>query len=410
MSLYDKKCKECPLHLNPGRTCISGTGNSKSSVKVVVVEDAPSREESEGFRINPKRIKRILGKPYTDDRAELIASVLKDIGFKKGEVWCTYALKCNPKGKVKIKDVHTCAEKYLVKELDLLKPELIICFGKSAQVAVLKMNSALAKTHGRLFDYEGDGWSCKVMTVDHPFAIISSPGKEDTWRADLARAYAFLKSPDSPFWEKEKLDRFNFVEITSIDHLKEVVKDLTKEHRGSYLAVDVEASGLDDDIFRKDFKMYTVQFGIVDMEEKANNDTNPVYILPFMSEHFDVCEGTGWQDKCKKVLTRLFEEDRFKLVAHNGKYDLKVLNRFGIETYLQWDTMILWANVHGEASMSLKEIAYQVTDLGGYDVEMAEYFKEHKSFDAPPELLIPYGGLDIVSTRHLLHELSSSIS
>ena len=70
---------------------------------------------------------------------------------------------------------------------------------------------------------------------------------------------------------------------------------------------------------------------------------------------------------------------------------------------------MLWSNAHGEAPMSLKEIAYQVTDLGGYEKKMEVYFEEHGTYDAPPEILVPYGGLDVVVTRHTMFEMDNTI-
>jgi len=426
MKLIDQDCRLCGLggvavkvtpwaHGKPreeeereARTCISGRGNSKPGVRVVVVGDAPSRDEVLTRR--PSRDNRgfVLGKSYSDDRAELLMKTMEAAGFSlgsDGDVWFTYALKCYPHGNIKIKDVHTCVDARLKKELDHLKPSLIICLGKSAQVAVLKLSSPISKTHGRMYEYEGDGWSCKVMPIEHPFSVISSPGKISTWKADIRRAYSTLFEGDSPFWGEDKLSRFNFVEIKSIQQMRDIGKELVEKYRGGYLAVDVEASGLDDDIFRGDFKMYTVQFGVVDLEDKDENYTKAVYILPFMSEHFPICRKEGWRKNAVTFLNKLLGRGYFDIVAHNGKYDSKVLRRFGIDTYIKRDTMVMWANTHGEASMSLKDISYEVTDLGGYDAGMAAYFKEHKTFDAPPELLLPYGGMDIVATRHLMFDL-----
>lgn len=405
--IYDHDCKLCPLHKIPGITCLSGIGNLKDP-RILIVGDGPSKLESAS------------GKAYKDARGGLLAQSLDEIGFPlgpDGEVFATYAVKCFPSGKVKVKDAKICAEKYLFQELDFYKPKLIITLGKIAQFMTLGSNTPISKTHGKLFtltrtDAAGNEWSAQVMPVDHPFSILSSPAKLEPWLADLRRARMTFYSDGSPFWSPEKLEHFNFQVITSTNHFRAVAKELIDNHRGSYLAIDIEASGVDEDMNRDDFKVFSIQFGLVDLEDKAMNDTLPVYFLPIQSKQFDVGVGlhSMWQDKVVRLLNRFLSLDYFKLVGHNLKYDLKGLRRIGVDkAFAAYDTMMLWSVAHGEAPMSLKEIAYQVTELGGYEVLMNEYFKANDTFDAPPELLVPYACLDIVVTRHLFFEMHNTL-
>jgi hypothetical protein len=215
-----------------------------------------------------------------------------------------------------------------------------------------------------------------------------------------------LYGEGDPYWDDRKLSRFNFHVIETVAEFLQIANDLIRDHKGEYLAIDIEASGIDDDMYQPDFKVFTIQFGIVNVVKKAWNDSLPVYILPIQSDNF----------KClpladiRMLLNNFLHPRYFRLIAHNGKYDLKGLRTIGVTSpYLHWDTMMLWANAHGEAPMSLKEIAYQVTDLGGYEKLMDEYVEEYGTYDAPEEILVPYGGLDIVVTRHLMYEMENSI-
>jgi uracil-DNA glycosylase family 4 len=411
--LFRRDCELCPLHLSEGLTCLGGSGNIDDP-KLMVVGDAPSKQEV------------AFGRAFMDQRGTLLKDSLKEAGIPVGAdgvVYCTYLVKCFPAGKIKIDHANTCYDTYLAEEIFRLKPSLIITLGKKAQAVLTGVQKGLNKTHGRVLevtferqtgeDEKGtpvmEEFITKVIPIEHPYSILTSPSKKDPWLADLRRCKAILYNEGEPFWTPDKLGRFDFQVIESIRHLKAVCRELLK-HRGEYLVLDVEASGLDEDINRDDFRAFTLQFGLADMKNKRRNDAMPVYILPLQSTQFPQAGTSIWLDKCIGLLNNLLDPRYFKLVAHNGKYDLKVLRRIGVNTpYLWWDTMILWANAHGEASMSLKEIAYQVSDLGGYEVLMNEYFKEHGTYDAPPELLVPYGGLDVVVTRHLLYDMHHTI-
>jgi len=365
------------------------------------VGDAPSRDEA------PR------GFSFSDEQGRLVIEALKSAGISvgnTGEVFATNAMKCYPGGKIKVRDLKTCADKYLLEELDRFKPSLIIVLGKNAQIAVTRNNAAISKTHGKLQDFEREDWSAQVMAVDHPFSILSTPSKMDPWMADIRRAKAVYKSEGSPFWDDSKLDRFDFRVIRSVQHFNSVAKELIANHRGDYLAIDIEASSLDDKMYTDDYKVFTLQFGIVDLEgsgPNSLNDTAPVYVVPLMSEHWRT--PAGWMDKMRNSLNEFLSPRYFRVVAHNGKYDLKGLRRIGIDkVMLDRCTMMLWANLHGESPLSLKEIAYQLTDLGGYEKLMDDYFTENETYDAPPELLTRYGALDIVATRHLMREIYHS--
>jgi len=401
--LYDHNCSLCPYHSNDGITCVTGAGNTKNPA-ILVVGDAPGYQEA------------MQGKPFGDQQGTLISEALQEAGIEtgeSGEVFATYAVKCFPSGKVKIKNARTCADIYLTKEILKFKPTLILALGKTAQTVLLNVTTPISKTHGKIFEVEfkleDESFETKVMPVEHPFSILQSPAKLDPWLADLRRAKSVFYGEGNPYWDDKKLSRFDFRVIESERYFKEVARELVEKYRGCYLAIDIEASGVDDDIQTDDFKVYTVQFGIVDVDERAENERLPVYVFPIQSEHFPVCSDPMWLDKCRSLLTNFFHERYFKLIGHNLKYDLKGLRRFGVPAYGYWDTMMLWANTHGEAPMSLKEIAYQVSDLGGYEEKMIEYFKEHRTYDAPRDILVSYGSLDIVITRLLMYEMNKGI-
>jgi len=381
---------------------LSGIGNLDDP-SILIVGDGPSKQEV------------LLGRAFGDERGRLLAQSLDEIGFPigpKGDVFATYAVKCFPSGKVKVKDAKICAAKYLNQEIDLFRPKLVIALGKTAQYAVLGSTAPISKTRGKLFplvrtDAAGNEWTTQVMPVDHPFSILTTPAKLDPWLADLRRAKAVFYGDGNPYWSPEKLERFDFKVIDSIAQFKAVARELIAKHRGEYLAIDIEASGVDEAMNDDDFRVFSLQFGLIDLEGR---EEHPVYFLPIQSAGFPWTSEAKWLDNTARLLNRFLSTDYFKLVGHNLKYDLKALRRIGVtEAYAVYDTLMAWSIAHGEAPLSLKTIAYEVSDLGGYEVLMDQYFKEHGTYDAPPEILISYSCLDVVLVRYLFSELYKTI-
>jgi uracil-DNA glycosylase family 4 len=410
---FNYGCSACDLCKPTKHICYPGVGNSKNP-KLIVIRDFPSvKEDKKRHRF--KKFEPPLS--YFDQQADIITGALKESGISvgnRGEVYGTYAVKCCPGyDKPKVKDARICINKYLTEEIKILKPKAILLLGKTVQQFITGNSMSLNKTHGKLFDYKKEYWEGKVFIIEHPFSILSSPAKYVGWVADLRRLKAFLNNEESPYWNSEKLKRYTFVPILSLAKLREVVDSFLESSRNfEYLAYDVETSGLDFELFNSDYKLYSIQFGFIDINDVGNNDKLPVYFVPIESSQFKVCSDTGWVEGVREQLKKLFNSNDFsalKTVAHNAKFDLKVLHQFGVPTIGEWCTMMLWSNLYGEASMSLKEIAYTVTDLGGYDSVIDTYFKEKGTFDAPPELLIPYGCLDIVILRHLFYKLYNTI-
>jgi len=65
----------------------------------------------------------------------------------------------------------TLCEPYLVKQLEILHPKAILCAGRVAGQALLKINTSLAQLRGKVFDYRG----IPLMVTYHPAALLRNP-------------------------------------------------------------------------------------------------------------------------------------------------------------------------------------------------------------------------------------------
>jgi uracil-DNA glycosylase family 4 len=157
-------CMKCGL----GKTRIKfvfGVGNPKADV--VVVGEAPGADEDEK------------GEPFVGRAGQLLNKILEAVQFKREEVFICNILKCRPPNN---RDPQTeeidCCEPYLWKQLEIIKPKLILCAGRIAGQSLLKMNSSLTLLRGKVHDYRG----IPLMVTYHPAALLRNPNwKRPCW-------------------------------------------------------------------------------------------------------------------------------------------------------------------------------------------------------------------------------------
>lgn len=167
----DKKiceCKKCPL--SKTRTnFVYGAGNPNA--EVVVVGEAPGREED------------LQGKPFVGRAGQLLTDILKAINFTRDEVYICNILKCRPPENRNPlpEEIYHC-EPYLMKQLELIKPKLILAVGSFAGQTLLKSKEPLGKLRGRFFDFNIGEIKAKLMVTYHPAALLRNPHwKKPTW-------------------------------------------------------------------------------------------------------------------------------------------------------------------------------------------------------------------------------------
>ena len=157
-------CLKCGL----GKTRIKfvfGVGNPKADV--VVVGEAPGADEDEK------------GEPFVGRAGQLLNKILEAVQFKREEVFICNILKCRPPNN---RDPQTeeidCCEPYLWKQLEIIKPKMILCAGRIAGQSLLKTNSSLTLLRGKVHDYRG----IPLMVTYHPAALLRNPNwKRPCW-------------------------------------------------------------------------------------------------------------------------------------------------------------------------------------------------------------------------------------
>lgn len=157
-------CTKCALH--KGRNnFVFGSGNPNADV--MVIGEGPGAEEDKQ------------GLPFVGRAGQLLTDILKAIKFSREEVYIGNIVKCRPPdNRTPLPDeMETCIP-YLKKQIELIKPKLILCLGLTAAKGLLKRKESLSALRGKIFDYDG----IKVMVTFHPAALLRNPNwKKDCW-------------------------------------------------------------------------------------------------------------------------------------------------------------------------------------------------------------------------------------
>jgi uracil-DNA glycosylase family 4 len=160
-----ENCTKCDLH-KTRTNFVFGVGDPKA--KVMVIGEAPGADEDKQ------------GEPFVGRAGQLLNKMLIAINFPREEVYIANILKSRPPGNrdPKPEEVAAC-EPYLWKQIEIIKPKMILCVGRVAGNNLLKLESdSLAAMRGKTFDFMG----AKVMVTYHPAALMRNPAwKVGAW-------------------------------------------------------------------------------------------------------------------------------------------------------------------------------------------------------------------------------------
>jgi uracil-DNA glycosylase len=157
-------CRKCPL----GHSRLNSVpGEGDPGAGFVCVGEAPGATEDE------------TGRPFVGRAGQLLNEILKAIGFAREDVFICNVLKCRPPNNRDPEplEVQACAP-YLHRQLELIRPRVILALGRPAAHALLGSNASLGDLRGKLHRYRG----IPLIVTYHPAALLRNPHwKRPTW-------------------------------------------------------------------------------------------------------------------------------------------------------------------------------------------------------------------------------------
>ncbi len=170
----------CALKFNAKNT-VFGAGNDKA--RVMIIGEAPGADEDR------------IGKPFVGRSGHLLEKMLNAIGLNREEVYITNVLPWRPPGNRTPTDgeVAVCLP-FLKKQIELIKPQIILLLGGSAANALLDNNEPISKLRGRWLEYTStDKSKIAALASFHPaFLLRNSAQKGKAW-VDFLRVLKKLK-------------------------------------------------------------------------------------------------------------------------------------------------------------------------------------------------------------------------
>ncbi len=159
-----ESCTRCPLYKTANKG-VPGAGDPKA--KLVCVGEAPGANEDE------------TGLPFVGAAGNLLTKILAAVDLTREEVFISNVVKHRPPGNRNPapEEIAACSP-YLVRQLQLIQPKVILALGTFAAQTLLETKTPIGKLRGEIHRYHG----IPVVVTYHPAALLRNPAwKRPTW-------------------------------------------------------------------------------------------------------------------------------------------------------------------------------------------------------------------------------------
>lgn len=336
------KCNLCEFCKNTDRPETFGRGSKNS--KIMFVQDVVTDKES-------KRGIQFWGKSCDDLRQNM-----KSRGIDLDSAYWTSVIKCplpDEFYKPTIKESKSCSDT-LMAEIEVVDPDIIIPMGNISLKYTLN-RSDLTKIRGNAQECEIMGRKRIVLPMIHPRQALKKPLYKGLILKDLDTLKVLLD---------EGLTEVSGVDYKSMSTVSEALKELNRLNHAEWLSFDLETTGLSP--FADDAKIVCISL----TDAPFTGISIPLY-------HRETPFTTPELGTIVKALRVLLENPNIKKCAQNGKFDIKWLHSWldiDVANFC-FDTQLAHyiAISEEQGTQGLKSMAWEFTDMGGYDNALDEY-------------------------------------
>jgi DNA polymerase len=185
-------CTKCP-HLASTRTqTVFGVGNPDADL--MFVGEAPGADED------------AQGEPFVGRAGQLLTKIIETMGLKRSDIYIANILKCRPdmpRGSSGNRpptpdEMQTCLP-YLLEQIDIIQPKVLIALGATAVQGLLGMRSSMSRLRGAWHEFNGT----PLMITYHPAYLLRNQApseKRKVWEDMLT----VMEKLEQPISEKQR--------------------------------------------------------------------------------------------------------------------------------------------------------------------------------------------------------------
>ena len=159
------QCTKCAELASKRTHVVFGAGHVNA--KLMFVGEAPGHDED------------LQGLPFVGRAGQLLTQIIESIGLSRHDVFICNVLKCRPPGNRNPlpTEILNC-EPYLIQQIEIIKPKVIVALGTFAAQTLLKSGTPISALRGRFHEYHG----IKLMCTFHPAYLLRNPhDKRKVW-------------------------------------------------------------------------------------------------------------------------------------------------------------------------------------------------------------------------------------
>ncbi len=171
-------CSLCPL--SSGRT-LAVPGEGAANARLMFIGEGPGRDED------------VSGKPFVGKAGQLLTKIIEaGLGISRSDCYIANIVKCRPPHNRNPFDNEAAAcILYLHRQIELIKPEMIVLFGRVALKHLLGIESSLREARSRLHHFR----NIPVVVTYHPAALLRNPSLKRAVWDDLQTVIKHLDLP-----------------------------------------------------------------------------------------------------------------------------------------------------------------------------------------------------------------------
>ena len=161
------ECTRCALHKGRNKLVFA---DGDPYARLMFVGEGPGADED------------AQGLPFVGRAGQLLNNMISAMGLKREEVYIANVVKCRPPQNrtPEPDEANTCSQ-FLFRQIDVVRPEVIVALGATAATYLLGQRQPLAGLRGRVHSFRGT----KLIVTYHPAFLLRDPRqKKEAW-ADL---------------------------------------------------------------------------------------------------------------------------------------------------------------------------------------------------------------------------------